>query len=102
MLIAPVPPSRPRPDRPRTPHASEPPPHEPERPMPNGLIDAAALRPHPEGFALSLTIPWYRSLWLSSVGALRLAVDGTEVSQQDLAFELDGVRYRIDELPEQS
>src|SRR4051794_16128705 len=70
--------------------------------MPNGLIDDASLRPHPEGFALSLTIPWYRSLWLSSVGALRLAVDGTEVSQQDLAFELDGVRYRIDELPEQS
>ena len=70
--------------------------------MPNGLIDDASLRVHPEGLAISLTIPWYRSLWLSSVGALRLVVDGEAVPAEDLAFELDGVRYGIADLPDQS
>ncbi|HEU4464913.1 MAG TPA: DUF6379 domain-containing protein, partial [Agromyces sp.] len=70
--------------------------------MPNGLIQADSLRTHPEGLALSLTLPWYRSLWLSSVSTLRLTVDGEEVPAADLAFELDGVRYTLDELPQQS
>ncbi|MGN7799619.1 C-glycoside deglycosidase beta subunit domain-containing protein [Leifsonia sp. 22587] len=70
--------------------------------MPNGLIDEASLRLHPDGFALSLTIPWYRSLWLSSVSTIRLTVDGAEVPEEDLSFELDGVRYAIAELPQQS
>ena len=39
--------------------------------MPNGLIDEDSLRVHPDGLALSLTLPWYRSLWLSSVGTLQ-------------------------------
>ncbi|ANF32530.1 pyruvate formate-lyase [Leifsonia xyli] len=70
--------------------------------MPNGLIDDASLRVHPDGLALSLTIPWYRSLWLSSVTTLRLTLDGAEVPEEDLAFELDGVRYAIPDLPQQS
>jgi len=70
--------------------------------MPNGLIDGASLRTHPDGLALSLTIPWYRSLWLSSVGTLRVTIDGEPVSEQDLTFELDGVRYALAELPERS
>jgi sugar phosphate isomerase/epimerase len=69
--------------------------------MPNGLIDDASLRIHPDGFALVLTIPWYRSLWLSSVTTLTVSIDGVEVPQDDLAFELDGVRYAIADLPEQ-
>ncbi len=70
--------------------------------MPNGLIDDASLRVHPEGFALSLTIPWYRSLWLSSVGSLDVTVDGEAVPRDDLTFELDGTRYSMDALPQQS
>jgi len=70
--------------------------------MPNGLIQADSLRTHPEGLALSLTIPWYRSLWLSSVTTLRLTIDGEEVPQGDLVFELGGERYALDRLPEQS
>lgn len=34
--------------------------------MPNGLIHDDSLRTHADGLALRLTIPWYRSLWLSS------------------------------------
>ncbi len=70
--------------------------------MPNGLIAEDSLRPHPDGLALKLTIPWYRSLWLSSVSTLRVTVDGTEIPAGDLAFELGGTRYAIAELPDQS
>ena len=70
--------------------------------MPNGLIAVDSLRVHPDGLALSLTLPWYRSLWLSSVGTLKITIDGTEVSAGDVAFELKGVRYTLDQLPEQS
>ncbi|KHK97438.1 pyruvate formate-lyase [Microbacterium mangrovi] len=70
--------------------------------MPNGLIDDASLRVHPEGAAIALTIPWYRSLWLSSVTTIRLTIDGVDVPEADLAFELDGVRYAIGDLPGQS
>ena len=70
--------------------------------MPNGLIAEDSLRVHPEGLALSLTLPWYRSLWLSSVGTLKVTIDGVEVPADDIAFELKGVRYTLDQLPEQS
>ncbi|SDG58428.1 C-glycoside deglycosidase beta subunit domain-containing protein [Microbacterium pygmaeum] len=70
--------------------------------MPNGLIHADSLRVHPEGLALSLTLPWYRSLWLSSVTSLELTIDGVQVPADDLSFELQGVRYALDELPQQS
>ena len=70
--------------------------------MPNGLIAEDSLRVHPDGLALSLTLPWYRSLWLSSVGTLKVTIDGVEVSAADIAFELKGVRYTLDQLPEQS
>ncbi|BDZ44445.1 C-glycoside deglycosidase beta subunit domain-containing protein [Naasia aerilata] len=70
--------------------------------MPNGLLDNASLRLHPEGLALSLTIPWYRSLWLSSVTSFTLSVDGEEVPAADLSLELDDTRYSLDQLPEQS
>jgi len=67
--------------------------------MPNGLIDESSLRVHPEGLAVALTIPWYRSLWLSSVTSLKLTVDGKEIPAEDLSFELHGVRYSLDDLP---
>ncbi len=70
--------------------------------MPNGLIQDDSLRVHPEGLALSLTIPWYRSLWLSSVGTLKVTVDSEAVDAADLAFELAGTRFALDDLPDQS
>ena len=70
--------------------------------MPNGLLDDASLRTHPDGLALALTLPWYRSLWLSSVSSLRLTVDGQEIPAADLALELCGVRYALPDLPAQS
>jgi hypothetical protein len=70
--------------------------------MPNGLLDDSSLRTHPKGLALALTLPWYRSLWLSSVSSLRLTIDGEDVPAGDLALELGGVRYALADLPGQS
>ncbi|GAB2845041.1 DUF6379 domain-containing protein [Microbacterium insulae] len=70
--------------------------------MPNGLIHDDSLRPHPDGLALALTLPWYRSLWLSSVSRLELTVDGLRVPESDLVLELGGTRYTLDEIPQQS
>ena len=70
--------------------------------MPNGLLDDASLRTHSEGLALALTLPWYRSLWLSSVSSLRLTVDGQDIPAGNLSLELGGVRYALPDLPAQS
>ena len=70
--------------------------------MPNGLLDDASLRTHPDGLALALTLPWYRSLWLSSVSSLRLTVDGQDIPAENLSLELGGVRYALPDLPAQS
>ncbi|MBN9240173.1 MAG: pyruvate formate-lyase [Micrococcales bacterium 70-64] len=70
--------------------------------MPNGLIHEDSLRLHPDGFAVQLTIPWYRSLWLSSVVKLELAVHGEPVDPADIVFELAGTRYALDELAAQT
>jgi sugar phosphate isomerase/epimerase len=70
--------------------------------MPNGLLDDSSLRTHPDGLAVALTLPWYRSLWLSSVSSLRLTIDGQDVPAEDLVLELGGVRYALGDLPAQS
>src|SRR6478735_7292011 len=69
--------------------------------MPNGLITEDSLRVHPDGFALALTLPWYRSLWLSSVSTIRVAIDGVDVPEADLTLEFGGTRYAIADLPQQ-
>lgn len=70
--------------------------------MPNGLIHEDSLRPHPDGLALRLTLPWYRSLWLSSISGLELTIDGEPVAATDLRFVTAAREYRLDELPQQS
>ena len=69
--------------------------------MPNGLIADDSLRVHPDGLALSLTLPWYRSLWLSAVDGVAATVNGVAIPTDQLRFRLEGREYRIEELPEQ-
>jgi Domain of unknown function (DUF6379) len=64
------------------------------------LTDESLIR-RPEGLGIALTVPWYRSLWLSSVSDVSVAVDGTPVPREDLRVELAGSTYRVDELPDQ-
>jgi hypothetical protein len=68
----------------------------------NSLFSAADVRRHPDGIAVSVQLPWYRSLWLSAVDDVAARVNGVEVPKESLRFELQGRTYRIDELPEQA
>ena len=61
-----------------------------------------ASAPIPTVSRLALTLPWYRSLWLSSVSSLRLTVDGQDIPAGNLSLELGGVRYALPDLPAQS
>jgi Domain of unknown function (DUF6379) len=64
------------------------------------LTDESLIR-RPEGLGIALTVPWYRSLWLSSVSGIAVAVDGRPVPTDDLRVELAGRTYTVAELPEQ-
>ena len=68
----------------------------------DSLINDGSLRAHPDGVALELQIPWYRSLWLSAVNSITLAIDGVAIPTERLRFELDGRAYALPDLREQS
>ena len=64
------------------------------------LTDGSLIR-RPEGLGIALTVPWYRSLWLSSVTDIAVSVEGREIPKDDLRVELGERIYRVDELQEQ-
>ncbi|WP_336853561.1 C-glycoside deglycosidase beta subunit domain-containing protein [Sinomonas albida] len=66
----------------------------------NSLFKTSDVRRHPEGLAVSVQLPWYRSLWLSAVDDVAATVDGVDIPKDSLRFELQGRSYSIAELPE--
>ena len=54
-----------------------------------------------DGIAVSVQLPWYRSLWLSAVDDVAVTVNGEAIPKDRLRFALQGREYRIEELPEQ-
>jgi hypothetical protein len=54
-----------------------------------------------EGLGIALTVPWYRSLWLSSVTDIAVAVAGREIPKADLRVELGERTYGVAELVDQ-
>ncbi|GAA3756904.1 hypothetical protein GCM10022240_07180 [Microbacterium kribbense] len=68
----------------------------------NSLFSAKDVRRIDDGVAVSVQIPWYRSLWLSAVDDVAASVDGVPIPREQLRFELNGRAYRVDELPGQS
>jgi Domain of unknown function (DUF6379) len=67
----------------------------------NSLFQETDVRRHPEGIAVSIQLPWYRSLWLSAVDDVAATVNGVEIPKDRLRFELQGRSYSIAELPDQ-
>ena len=61
------------------------------------LSDDSLIR-RPDGLGIALTVPWYRSLWLSSVTDIAVAVEGRAIPKDDLRVELEDRTYRVDEL----
>lgn len=68
----------------------------------NSLFAEKDVRRTDDGLAVSVQLPWYRSLWLSAVDDVAVTVNGVAVPKDDLRFSLDGRAYRVEELPEQS
>ena len=68
----------------------------------NSLFSEKDVRRTAEGIAVSVQLPWYRSLWLSAVDDVAASVNGVEVPKDELRFVLNDTSYRIEELPEQS
>ena len=64
------------------------------------LSDDSLIR-RPEGLGIALTVPWYRSLWLSSVTGIAVSVEGREIPKDDLRVELGERTYTVDELQDQ-
>jgi Domain of unknown function (DUF6379) len=64
------------------------------------LSDDSLIR-RPEGLGIALTVPWYRSLWLSSVTDIAVSVEGREIPKDDLRVELGERTYRVGELADQ-
>ena len=67
----------------------------------NSLFSEQDVRRIDGGIAVSVQLPWYRSLWLSAVDDVTATVNGVEVPKDRLRFVLDGTEYRIEELPDQ-
>ena len=55
----------------------------------------------PDGLGIALTVPWYRSLWLSSVSGIAVSVEGRPIPTDQLRVELGERTYRVDELQAQ-
>lgn len=64
------------------------------------LIDDS-LTARPDGLAIGLKIPWYRSLWVSSVSDVVVRIDGQDVPKESLRAEINGGTFTIDELQDQ-
>jgi hypothetical protein len=64
------------------------------------LSDDSLIR-RPEGLGIALTVPWYRSLWLSSVSDIAVSVEGREIPKDDLRVELGERTFRVVELADQ-
>lgn len=67
----------------------------------NSLFSENDVRRRDDGIAVSVQLPWYRSLWLSAVDDVAASVDGVAVPKEDLRFELQGRSYGIEELSDQ-
>ena len=67
----------------------------------NSLFSEQDVRRTGQGIAVSVQLPWYRSLWLSAVDGVAASVNGVAVPTENLRFALNGREYRVEELPEQ-
>jgi hypothetical protein len=62
------------------------------------VLTEDSLSRRPDGLGIALTLPWYRSLWLSSVTDITVAIDGRPIPRDDLRVELGDRLFTVDDL----
>jgi len=67
--------------------------------MPEQIIEPGSLAVHDGRIRLSIRMPWYRALPLSSVASVQWSVDGHDVAPESITWTVEGRRYGLDELP---
>ena len=65
------------------------------------ILNTKSLESTANGVSLALTIPWYRSLWVSSISTITVNLDGEEIAQDRLKFRINGKSFTLDEVPNQ-
>lgn len=70
--------------------------------MSDRLLSEDSLSAASGRLVLDLRIPWYRSLPLSCVAQVEVAVDGRPLSTADAELAVNGRRYRLDQLGEKT
>lgn len=67
--------------------------------MPDKIIEPATFSQDGTQVSLSIRMPWYRALPLSSVAGVRWLVDGVPVEGDSITWTLDGSAYALSDLP---
>lgn len=70
-------------------------------PLDKDVVRRDGLTAAGDSLRLELRSHWYRSLPLSSLAVVEIAIDGEPVASAQLSFHYDGKSYAFDELPEQ-
>ncbi len=69
--------------------------------LPEQIIEQGSMVSRGDRIGLSVRMPWYRALPLSSVADVRWTIDGELVPRESITWTVDGVTRRLDELPPQ-
>jgi hypothetical protein len=67
--------------------------------LPERIIERDSLALRPGTARVSLRMPWYRALPLSSVADIHWTIDGLEVDRDSITWTTDGVTRALHELP---
>ncbi|BDZ46122.1 C-glycoside deglycosidase beta subunit domain-containing protein [Naasia aerilata] len=65
----------------------------------DSIIEENTLKRRGNRVAITVRMPWYRALPLSSVSAVEFRIDGVQVPPETVTFTVEGRTYRLDELP---
>jgi hypothetical protein len=65
------------------------------------VLNEKSLAATVNGLSLALTVPWYRSLWVSSVTSIAVSIDGQEIAQDKMSFRINGKSFSMEEVPNQ-
>lgn len=67
-------------------------------PLDKDVVRDNALRATADGFALDIRSHWYRTLPLTSLAVLDLAVDGEKVPEDDMTIAVNGKTFTVPQL----